>query len=146
MTTIIANKEGMASDSQMTDGNIKSSVPKIWRIRGWLVAGGGSYHEIVKLINTIKEQKEFSPIKVMAEVELEKTEDCDLLFLSPAGKLFVTENGSEAMTVSDPFYAIGTGAQAALAAMHMGATPREAVRIAAKIDANTGGRIVWKTI
>lgn len=37
----------------------------------------------------------------------------------------------------EPFVAIGTGAKAALAAMHMGATAAESIRVAAKVDAYT---------
>jgi len=146
MTTVIVSKAGMASDSQLTDENIKSSVQKIWRIRGWLVAGGGSYPEIVRTIRGIQENKELSPARVLDDIEMGKMMDCVMVLLSPTGRIYTNENGSECMGITDPFYALGTGAQAALAAMHMGATPREAVRIAAKIDPNTGGRVVWKKI
>ncbi len=146
MTTIIASKYGMASDSQMTDDNIKSSVQKIWRIRGWLIAGGGNYAEVIRTIRGIKEHKELTPAGVLDDIEMGKVQECVMVLLSPTGRIYTNENGSDCMVVTDPFYALGTGAQAALAAMHMGATPPEAVRIAAKIDPNTGGRIVWKKI
>ena len=146
MTTIIASKAGMASDSQMTDDNIKSNVQKIWRIRGWLVAGGGNYAEVIRTIRCIKEHKEYTPAAVLDNIDMGKVQECVMMLLSPTGKIYTNENGSDCMVVSDPFYALGTGAQAALAVMYMGGTPREAVRIAAKIDPNTGGRAVWKPI
>ena len=146
MTTIIVSKEGMASDSQMTDDNIKSSVQKVWRIRGWLVAGGGNYAEVIRAIRTLKEHKELTPAQVLDDIEMGKVQDCEMVLLSPTGRIYTNENGSECMVITDRFYALGTGSQAALAAMHMGATPREAVRIAAKIDPNTGGRVVWKKL
>jgi hypothetical protein len=40
------------------------------------------------------------------------------------------------------FYAVGSGAKAALAAMHCGKSAIEAVRIAARIDPYTGGHVV----
>lgn len=43
--------------------------------------------------------------------------------------------------IIEPFYAIGSGAKAALGAMHMGATAYQAVCIAAKIDPYTGGAV-----
>lgn len=48
--------------------------------------------------------------------------------------------------VKDEFYAIGSGAKAALAAMHCGKSAVEAVRIAARIDPYTGGRIVVESL
>lgn len=45
-----------------------------------------------------------------------------------------------------PFYAIGSGHAYAIGAMAMGATAVEAVRIAAKYDSSTGGRIIFRTL
>lgn len=146
MTTIAVNRRGMASDSQMSEGSIKTSVVKMWRIRGWLLAGTGNAAEVAKLIREIKEQREYSPREIFDKVDMGKIEECDIVLLSPSGKLYASENGTECIELSDPFYALGTGAQAALAVMHMGQDPRAAVRIAAKIDSNTGGKVVWKTI
>lgn len=43
--------------------------------------------------------------------------------------------------MTQPFYACGTGSMAAMAAMHCGKTPAEAVAIAIMCDKNSGGRI-----
>lgn len=55
----------------------------------------------------------------------------------------VSQACESGITELDPtqFYAWGSGAQAALAAMHMGADAKTAVKIAAKIDMYTGGKI-----
>jgi hypothetical protein len=45
--------------------------------------------------------------------------------------------------LNDPFAAIGSGAMAALAAMHLGSNPRQAVKVAAKVDPSTGGSVHW---
>jgi 20S proteasome alpha/beta subunit len=55
--------------------------------------------------------------------------------------IMVYEYSPEPYLISDKFCAIGSGAQAALAVMHMGYTTREAVKVAAKIDPYTGGRV-----
>lgn len=44
--------------------------------------------------------------------------------------------------LDEEFWACGSGRQAALAAMHCGKSALEAVRIAARIDPFTGGRVV----
>ena len=45
-----------------------------------------------------------------------------------------------------PFSAWGSGMAAALAALYMGATAVEAVRIAIKVDSNSGGRVRWFSV
>lgn len=59
------------------------------------------------------------------------------LMLSHDG-IFYFERDLCAMRVDRDFHAIGTGSQAALAALMLGKPPRRAVEIAAKIDSNTG--------
>ena len=135
----------MASDSQLTDAATKASVPKFWRIRGWLVGAAGSYSEIVTLLAEMKRHKDLSPAGVLAEVDI-KVKDVDALLLSPSGKLYISENGQDAMPITDGFAAIGTGAQGALVAMHMGATPANAVRAVKKVDPSTGGRVIKRTL
>lgn len=44
------------------------------------------------------------------------------------------------------FWAIGSGAPAALGAMHMEATPEKAVKVASGIDPSTGGPVVVETL
>lgn len=48
--------------------------------------------------------------------------------------------------IEGAFWAIGSGAPAALGAMSMGATPEEAVKIASEIDPSTGGSFVVETL
>lgn len=69
--------------------------------------------------------------------------DADIEVLVWDGKKLLSFDGwCRSEEITEAFYAIGSGAKAALGAMHMGATSREAVEIAAKIDPYTGGDIV----
>jgi hypothetical protein len=69
--------------------------------------------------------------------------DCDFICLILSNKgLFEVDEFCRPVQILEPFYAIGSGAKAALAAMHCGKSAVEAVRIAARIDPYTGGRIV----
>ncbi len=60
--------------------------------------------------------------------------------LTPQG-LFEYDVYCRAEEVIDDFYAIGSGAKVALGAMACGKSAIEAVRIAARFDPYTGGRI-----
>lgn len=145
MTTVVADREGMAADSQMTDIAVKTSVKKFWRIRGWLIGGAGTYPEILAIISEIKDLHQESPKKILEEHDI-KVRDVDLLLLSPDGKLYLSENGSHPMHVQEGFAAIGTGSQGAMVAMYLGATPAEAVRVVKKVDPSTGGRVVVRKL
>ncbi len=146
MTTIVANREGMASDSLMSDDKqaTSASVPKFWRIKGWLIGGAGDYAAIIEIINELKSNK-LPPDKTLRDIEI-KIKDADLLLLSPKGKLFLSEDGSSPLPISDGFAAIGSGAQGALVAMRLGTTPADAVRAVKKVDPATGGRILTRKL
>ena len=144
MTVIVADRTGMASDSQMTDGATQASVPKFWRIKRWLVGAAGTYPHIIKVIEELKGSK-LDPVKCLADVEMDKV-DCDLLMLSPAGMLYMSNDGSLAMPISDGFAAIGSGAQGALVAMHLGTTTKEAVVAVKKVDPSCGGRVITRKL
>ena len=146
MTTIVADRCGMASDSLMSDDKAatSASVPKFWRIKGWLIGGAGSFADVIKVIDELKGQKT-DPAITLREVDV-KIKDVDLLLLSPSGKLYMSEDGSSPLPISDGFAAIGSGAQGALVAMHLGTTPAEAVRAVKKVDPSTGGRIITRKL
>ena len=86
-----------------------------------------------------------TPLQILAGVDI-KVKDVDMLLLSPRGKLYISENGRDAMPITDKFVAIGTGAQGAMVAMQLGCTPAEAVRAVKKVDPSTGGRVVTRKL
>lgn len=67
------------------------------------------------------------------------------LVLTPSG-LFEFDVYCRGEEVNDDFYAIGSGAKAALGALWCGKSAVEAVRIASRIDPYTGGRIVTESL
>jgi ATP-dependent protease HslVU (ClpYQ) peptidase subunit len=150
MTTIVADHYGMAADSQMTDEKaaVKSSVPKFWRIKGWLIGGAGDYSGIIRMIAELKAHKDLSPFQVLTDVDIkmQKDSEVELLMLSPSGKLYHSENGGHPLPSSDKFAAVGSGAQGALVAMNLGCTPKEAVAAVKKVDPSTGGRIITRKL
>lgn len=83
--------------------------------------------------------------KPVPDIFLHLGGDFTCLVLRPDG-LFEFDVYCRGDEVLDPFYAIGSGAKAALAAMACGKSAIEAVRIAARYDPYTGGRIVHETL
>lgn len=71
--------------------------------------------------------------------------DFTCLILTPDG-LFEADAYCVLDEILEPYYAIGSGATAAIAAMRCGKSARDAVRVAASIDPYTGGRIVTMSL
>jgi ATP-dependent protease HslVU (ClpYQ) peptidase subunit len=134
MTTIAANKRSMAADQKVTDGDRNFRNHKLRRIGSAVVGAGGDGPSIARFFRWIEFGRQDEPPKLGKDDELEA------LVLTADG-LFVYGRDCVPEEVLDDFYAIGTGAQAALSAMHMGATPKRAVEIACRVDNNTGGPV-----
>lgn len=133
MTTIAANRELMAADSQATTGEgIKFACVKLFERQGGIIGFCGGLAVGTKFVRSFPDVEEWD-------------EDCEFeaLILNSKG-IWLYESSLEPIKVDQSFYAIGSGAQAAIAAMHMGADPIQAVKIAAKIDSGTGGRVRYK--
>lgn len=67
--------------------------------------------------------------------------DVDALILYDDGRIETGSSYGIVHPCKEPFYAIGSGTKAALAAMHMGADAKKAVEIASLVDPHTGGPI-----
>lgn len=150
--TTIAYKDGvLAADSQVTygeDGGArKHTCKKLFRKT---VGTGRKAHDVI--IATAGESSPgmifvdwYGTDKPIPEVFLHLDADFTCLVLTPRG-LFEYDVYCRGEEITEDCYAIGSGAKAALAAMHCGKSALEAVRIAARIDPYTGGRVVTETL
>ena len=128
----------MASDSQVTGSFKYRTDGKIRRVTqgpfaGWLFAGCGRFDNLQKAFAQV-EAGEFSPLS-------SGDEGGGCYLIAKGRKVLCLE--SEVMVpfpASDPF-AIGSGQDFAMGAMYSGKTAVEAVRIAIKLDANSGGPV-----
>lgn len=136
VTTIVATRKVMAADRRVSDENSSYSVCKIKRIGDVLVGGAGSSPGINKFMRWYESGADSDKTPKLAKEE----EDIQILVLTKAG-LFVYDSSFIADELLNPFYALGSGAQAALAALHMGASAQKAIEIAAMVDNSTGDGI-----
>lgn len=130
MTTVAANLTSIACDSLISDGtsSFKTST-KIYRVRGGVAGYAGTVSACLKLIAWLQKPNSRKPVfddDVIATAIILKKDgiwycDTDLVL----------------MKVEEPFYAIGTGADATRGAMHCGRSPAQAVEIACRIDQNS---------
>ena len=141
MTTIVYRDGVLASDSQVTAGDArKFHCEKLYRVEvqglpAIVGLAGGAFDGLAFLDWLVGEQD--APPQRLIDGEADFT----AVVLNKHG-LFEYDKWCRPDKVLERFYAVGSGASAALGAMHMGATAREAVAVACKIDPYSGGPIV----
>ena len=138
MTTICASRTHgeMAADTRanLDYNHTFFSSKKVWKCGDKIAAAAGSALDCCAFVEWVAGgcDKENRPT-IDAE-----DDGFQGLILSHEG-LDYYERDCSPLHIDSDFYAIGTGAQAAMAAMICGKTPKRAVEIASKIDNMTGG-------
>ena len=139
MTTIAASvsRRVMVADSKLVADLVWFPVEKIIRHKDELIGTAGKESEAAKWLDWYTSGKLGKEPKGFTEFEA--------LILRPTGLYYLCSDVTETK-VPRGFHAIGSGGQAAIAAMMCGKHPVDAVRIARAIDAGTGGRVVSKRL
>lgn len=141
MTTIAVNKNAMACDLQFTHSGgikfkgktkmieLKTSVSQeLFGVKRAFVGFAGNADIWGNVVSWF----------VQPTSEPPKCKGIEFLMLSDGGKIYHGTTMSNWMQIDEPYFSIGSGMHLAIAAMAAGATPKEAVKIAAKHDPNTG--------
>lgn len=146
MTTICYRDGVMAADSRVTidsegGGARVFRCEKLYRVKTYngkrcLVGlAGGSFDGLAFLDWLVSKTSE--PPQRLIDGDAAFT----ALVLNQHG-LFEYDKWCRPERIIEPFYAVGSGAKAALGALHMGASARRAVAVACKIDPYTALPIV----
>jgi hypothetical protein len=134
MTTIAVSMKHreIAADSKCSDDGYHYEVTKLRKFDERARAAAGDWKDCLKFHNAVENG-----------TDIDDDWDVDVIELRPDG-IYVYDGGMPAKIKND-FYAIGSGSGYAIAAMHLGLSPAEAVALAAIYDPATGGEIeVWK--
>lgn len=145
MTTIAFREGIIAADSQYTyeseaGGNRKHPCPKLFRKtiksgESVIIATQGDGSAGLVFVDWYGSGKK-PPVVISHNLP-----DFTCLVLRKGG-LFEYDAYCRPYEITLPFYAIGSGANAALGAMHMGASAVQAVEIACQIDSYSMGPVV----
>lgn len=136
MTTVAWDGETLAADSQSTTGTVRGTAHKIAKNNaGFVIAGCGSYAVISAWIAWVLSG-------LPPEAQPSGVEDSTVLIVDPKGRARLFADAAVAQPLPRKQWAIGSGSDLALGAMAMGADARTAVKVAAKFDVYTGGKIV----
>ncbi len=136
MTTVAASlvHKEIAADSMCSGEGGYYSVCKLRHWKDGVAGAAGDWVQILKFFNSIENGGDLDS-------------DCDVECMElRAEGIYVYESTLIPARIKEPFYAIGTGSAYAIAAMHLGKSPREAVEIAALFDPATRGPIDVITI
>lgn len=127
MTTIACNRKMMAGDSLSSAAGTRFKATKVHRVGDEIVGFAGGLDEGMAFIQWYQDQSKDKP----------KLEDFAALVLSETGITYY-ESLLVPIPVQERFAAIGSGADCALAAMHLGADPKKAVQVACKVRHDSG--------
>jgi hypothetical protein len=120
----------MAGDTLLV-ADTKANATKVFRHKGACIGIAGSYIECMEFVRWWKSGAKGSPPEM---------EEVDALVLTRDGRILMFNQHHSFFEIDDQFAAIGSGGAAALGAMHMGATPEQAIIVAGKVDPTTGGK------
>lgn len=148
MTTIIATRTKILSDGKVTVGSRIDSVDtkKVRNVSGYLIGGAGRYSSILTFFEWYQQnllcqdaQSMIPGLSIMDDSK--EDEQFTALVVHPDGVIYLHEgsNPSRAYPLDVDYYAIGSGADFALAALKGGATPEEAMEVAKQMDVFSGG-------
>lgn len=136
MTTVATDGIRMVADTLVTHEGTRSKAEKVFEVKGELVGIAGDYSAGLLFVKWYADRRKNKP---------ELGEGFEAMVVSSRG-IEVWDCFLHPMKVLEPFYACGSGKDAALGAMHAGADVARAVEIAARIDYQTDLPITQKIL
>ena len=134
MTTIAFRDGVVASDTQCTDSGLPTYKKKLYPVRDSVVAITGDVYACHKFLQWYSDKKQDKP-------DFPSDADFECLIFTPSGLYGVDAHMTMVRFEPGEYCAFGSGRDAALGAMFMGASAVEAIEAAIRFDVNTGGSI-----
>lgn len=141
MTTIAYKNNIMAADSRCTvtsegGGDRVFTCKKLFRRNGALIGTAGESGSGLIFVDWYGTGKDAPSELIDGGAEF------DCIVVDGSGAIWLYDRWCKGEQVLEPFWAVGSGAKAALGAMHAGASAKRAVEIACKIDPSSAPPIV----
>lgn len=125
----------MAADRQGEFFCTKTLRTKIRRIGDTIVGGAGESRASEAVCKWLEAGADVDAFPKIAE-----SDKANVLVAGPDG-LFLYENSPHPLRLDNNFFAIGSGGDAAMAAMHLGCNAQRAVEVACEVATGCGGGI-----
>lgn len=143
MTTIAFDGKTMACDTRVTCGDtFYNTDTKIYESDAYVigVAGDAGCGVMLAQVSNILCMRTYE-YDFQAIVYEKSTER--IFYVSFAKNW---ESNSFVVPITDSYFAVGSGADFARAAMYLGETATRAITVASQFDTNTGGKIITKQL
>lgn len=142
MTTVAFRDGVIAADTLGIKGvSARRICKKLWRMENAVIGFAGNYQDGVNFVEWWRKGHNMSELPKFIQYRgSDDAPDFTAIVLTKAGAFEWTEH-FQSTPIPDEFYAVGSGQMAALAAMVMGASADEAVRIASQVDVYTGTQV-----
>ena len=140
MTTIAYRDGVMAADTGSNFDGLKSEARKIFRVGDALLGGAGNFVDFIVFKQWWQTGSDLKDLPEFRQYGSNDGPNFTALVASPAGLTWWSQHFQPEDLMVE-FWAIGSGAMAALAAMHMGTDAAKAIEIAIKTDYNSNGTV-----
>ena len=135
MTVVAFDGNSMAADRQGEFFCTKTDRTKIRRIGSIMVGCAGEARASEAVCKWLESGADVEMFPKIAE-----SDKANVLVAGPNG-LFLYENSPHPMQLENKFFAIGSGGDAAMAAMHLGCDAERAVEVACAVATSCGGGV-----
>lgn len=140
MTTIAVRDGIMAADTRGTVNGLIFEARKLHRVFDSIVGIAGNAGDGGQFVDWLRGGGDMKAPPAFVSYNDQDGPDFDALVLDAGGVTLWTQY-FQPLKLLGPYFAIGSGAMAAMAAMEMGADAETAVAIAMKVDLHTGGDV-----
>ena len=135
MTTIAWDGKTLAGDTRCNSGNVKFKVSKIRKHRGHLIGYAGPLDLAEEMFAWFKAGAD--PEQFPAD-QVSEEDRTDFLVITPKKQILLYQKSAYPLNMTaNKFFAIGSGRDFAIAAMHLGKTSAEGVALAGLYDTGT---------
>jgi ATP-dependent protease HslVU (ClpYQ) peptidase subunit len=138
MTVIAWDGKTLAGDKRTNFGGLHGTTTKIHRFKGCLLGCAGNTAQIMEMHQWVMsgyKREEFPAPQRDAE------KCVSMLVIEPSGKILQYENTPDPIVIENKFWAIGSGRDYAMAAMHLGHSARVAAEVACALDVGCGNGV-----
>jgi hypothetical protein len=139
MTTIAWDRMSLVADSQLISGHNITEGIKIFRLKNREVAA--IFANFTAALHLLEWYTDGADAHDWPAAQQRHSTDYGGLVVAREGRLWQYECSPVPCELLEPYAAFGSGREYALGAMAMGADARLAVKIAARFDPATGGKI-----
>ena len=135
MTIIAWDGKTLAADKRAVSANRPVVTTKIFRVRDDLVGFSGEAALGLAMVEWYRQGAE--PCN-LPEFQKADADSVGFVVVKADGRVFRFERSAYPFQILEPFFAMGSGRDYALAAMHLNRTAVEAVELACLFDVNCG--------